>query len=173
MTQHRRTLRLAVVVLAAVAVVPTLAGCWQGQAASTTWQASQNSGNGVEATVGSLSVQNATVVKGDDGRASLIFSVFNLGQEPDALIGATIGGIAATLPETPGTTAVAPGGTQAFGYGIEGQPPANLLIVDGLEAAPSGYVPVTLTFERAGQLSMSVLTVPPVGYYEGLLPPAA
>ena len=42
--------------------------------------------------------------------------------------------------------------------------------MQGLDAEPSSYVPVTLTFQRAGQLNISVLTVPPVGYYEGLLP---
>ena len=171
MTMQRRT-RLVIVGFAALALVPSLAGCWQGPEATTTWQASQNSGNGVEASLGMLSVQNATIVKGDDGRASLIVSVFNLGKEPDSLTGATVGGIAVTLPTTPDGTIVVPGGVQSFGYGLEGQPPTNFLIVEGLEAQPSGYVPVTLTFERAGQLNISVLTVPPVGYYEGLLPPA-
>lgn len=172
MTQQRRTLRLVVVSIATLALVPSIAGCWQGTEATTTWQASQNSGNGVEATLGSLSVQNATLVKGDDGRASLILAVFNLGKDPDALTGATVGGITTTMPTSPEGAIVAPGGVQSFGFPFEGQPVTNYLIVEGVEAEPSGYVPVTLTFERAGQLDISVLTVPPVGYYEGLLPPA-
>ena len=170
MTMPRRPLRLAVIGIAAAALVPALAGCWQGSEATTTWQASQNSGNGVEARIGDLSVQNATVVRGDDGRASLIMSVFNLGPDPDALTGATVNGIPAALPGTPEGSIVLPGDFQSYGYGVEGQPPANFLLLEGLDAGPSTYVPVTLTFERAGQLDISVLTVPPVGYYEGLLP---
>ena len=170
MTALRTVLRNSAVGITAVALVPILAGCWQGPAATTNVQATQNSGNGTQAQVGNIKVENATVVRGDDGRASLIMSVFNVGAEPDALTGATVGGLPATLPASPDVAVLVPGGARTFGYGAEGQPPANLLIVEGLQVEQSGYVPVTLTFERAGQLDISVLTVPPVGYYEGLLP---
>lgn len=131
-------------------------------------QASMNSGNGTQATLGAMRVENATVVRGDDGTGSLIMSVFNQGAEPDTLTSVTVNGIPASVAPT----AIAPGTFQAFGYGVEGQPSTNIALVTGLDVEASSYVPVTLIFERAGQLDISVLTVPPVGYYEGLLPVA-
>jgi len=160
--------RLAVAAIA-IAAVPALAGCWQGKGASTTMQASMNSGNGTQATVGDMRIENATVVRGDDGTASLIMSVFNQGMEADTLTSVTVNGIVATIAPTP----IAPGTFEAFGYGVEGQPPTKVALVTGLDVASSSYVPVTLVFQTAGQLDISVLTVPPVGYYEGLLPVAA
>lgn len=159
--------RLAIAAVA-MAAIPLLAGCWQGQGASTTMQASMNSGNGTQANVGAIRIENATVVRGEDGTASLIMSVFNQGVEPDTLTSVTINGAPATVAPTP----ILPGTFQAFGYGVEGQPPTNVALVTGLDVATSSYVPVTLVFQTAGQLDISVLTVPPVGYYEGLLPVA-
>ncbi|MGI9196201.1 MAG: hypothetical protein ACR2KE_01945 [Candidatus Nanopelagicales bacterium] len=169
MTALRTVLRNSAIGITAVALIPLLAGCWQGPAATTTVQATQNSGDGTQAQVGSIKVENATVVRGDDGRASLIMSLFNVGSEPDMLTGVTLNGNAVTLPG-PDATALLPGSARSFGYGMEGQPPVNILLTQGLDVPASSYVPVTLTFERAGQLDISVLTVPPVGEYEGLLP---
>ncbi|MBU6310975.1 MAG: hypothetical protein KGN38_00430 [Actinomycetales bacterium] len=165
MSSSRILRRLAIGVVA-IAAVPALAGCWQGQGASTTMQATMNSGNGTQAMLGAMRIENATVVRGDDGTASLIMSVFNQGAEPDTLTSVTINGAPASIAPT----AIVPGTFQAFGYGVEGQPPTNVALVTGLDVEASSYVPVTLTFERAGLLDISVLTVPPVGYYEGLLP---
>ena len=165
MTTSRIQRRLAIAA-AAMLALPVLAGCWQGQGATTTMQATMNSGNGTQATLGSMRVENATVVRGDDGSASLIMSVFNQGAEPDTLTSATVNG----APTSIGAIEIAPGTFQAFGYGVEGQPPTNVALVTGLDVEVSSYVPVTLTFERAGRLDISVLTVPPAGIYEGLLP---
>ncbi|MCX8527143.1 MAG: hypothetical protein ORN20_03285, partial [Candidatus Nanopelagicales bacterium] len=44
-----------------------LSGCWNGPGSTTMMQASMNSGNGVQATVGAIKVQNATLVAGPDG----------------------------------------------------------------------------------------------------------
>lgn len=169
MTALRTVLRNSAIGITAIALVPLLSGCWQGPDASTNVQATQNSGDGTQAQIGNIKVENATVVRGDDGRASLIMSVFNVGAEADMLTGATVNGVPVTLPGPEGT-ALVPGGVQSFGYGTEGQPPTNVLLTEGLDVPASSYVPVTLTFERSGQLDISVLTVPPVGEYEGLLP---
>lgn len=167
MTSSRILRRLSIAVVA-IAAVPAVAGCWQGQGASTTMQATMNSGNGTQAMLGAMRIENATVVRGDDGTASLIMSIFNQGAEADTLTSVTINGAPASIAPT----AIAPGTFQAFGYGVEGQPPTNVAVVTGLDVAASSYVPVQLTFERAGLLNISVLTVPPIGYYEGLLPAA-
>ena len=128
-----------------------------------------NSGNGTQATQGPIRVENATLVVDESGRASLIMSVFNNGSEVDSIVSATLGGLDAVIPAGPEGTTIPPGTFRAYGYGAEGQPPAGIVGVDGLSVPPSSYVDVTVNFERAGRLEMSVLTVPPVGIYEGLL----
>ena len=59
---RRRLARNVALVATVVAVSPLLAGCWQGFGASTTMQNSMNSGNGTQEIVGSLRVENATIV---------------------------------------------------------------------------------------------------------------
>ena len=52
------------------ALVPGLAGCWGGPAASTQVQATQNTGNGTQAFVGDIRVENATLILGPEGSSS-------------------------------------------------------------------------------------------------------
>jgi len=163
----RRTARITAVATLSLATAGLVTGCWNGPDAQTTQQVTMNSGNGTQATVGPLRIENATVVLGEDGTASLIMSVFNNGTSPDNLAGATVNGIPAALPEA---AEILPGGFRAYGYGVEGNPPVDFLAVEGLDVAQSSYVPVTLAFVNAGTVEMSVITVPPAGIYAGLLP---
>ncbi len=172
MTRHHRPFarhasRTVAVAALCVATASLVAGCWNGSNAQTTQQASMNSGNGTQATLGPLRIENATVVVGEDGKASLIMSVFNNGDSVDNLAGATVNGLPAAIPEQ---AELLPGGFQSYGYGVEGNPPVDFLAVEGLDVPSSSYVPVTLSFVNAGAVEMSVLTVPPVGIYAGLLP---
>ena len=162
-----RTSRTVAVAALCLATASLITGCWNGPNAQTTQQASMNSGNGTQATLGALRIENATVVVGEDGKASLIMSVFNNGDSVDNLAGATVNGLPAVIPEN---AELLPRGFQSYGYGVEGKPPTDFLAVEGLEVPPSSYVPVTLSFVSAGAVEMSVLTVPPVGIYAGLLP---
>ncbi|MFM9136419.1 MAG: hypothetical protein ACKOT0_13465 [bacterium] len=162
-----RAVRTAAVAAVCVATATLVAGCWNGTNAQTTQQATMNSGNGTQATLGPLRIENATVVLGEDGTGSLIMSVFNNGETADNLAGATVNGLPAAIPEG---SELLPGGFRAYGYGVEGAPPAEFIVVAGLDVPPSTYVPVTLSFVNAGAVEMSVLTVPPAGIYAGLLP---
>lgn len=151
----------ALVVLA----VPSLTGCFNGPGATTTTQASMNSGNGVQAQAGPVRIENATLVLGPEGTSTgtLTTRLVNTGAEPDALVYVTIDGVVAYVTE--GAGELAPGASVSFGFDSE-----QWINTYDLNAAVSTYVPVELGFQNAGLVTMSVLTVPPVGYYEGIAP---
>jgi hypothetical protein len=87
----------------------------------------------------------------------------NTGRVADRLVGVTINGVPAYI--TPGAEDIAPGIAVNFGY--DGDFWVNSY---DLNIASSSFVPVTMQFERAGTKAFSVLSVPPVGYYEGIAP---
>lgn len=161
-----RTVALAVII---VALSPLLAGCWQGFGASTTMQNSMNSGNGTQVITGSLRIENATIVRNEEGRASLVVAVFNQGDAPDSLTAVTIDGQPiATDPVT-----IEPGSYATFGYGAEGAPAANFLVLDPIATPAGSYSAVSLTFTTNGIAEFTSLVVPDVGYYAGYVPDAA
>lgn len=151
----------ALVVLA----VPALTGCFNGQGATTTMQASMNSGNGVEATQGAINIDGAVLVLGPDGTptATLTTRIVNAGPEADALTYVSINGVPAYVTE--GAGELLPGASLSFGYESE-----SWINSYDLDVPASSYVPVELGFEKAGLVRLSVLTVPPTGYYEGIAP---
>jgi hypothetical protein len=151
----------ALVVLA----VPALTGCFNGQGATTTTQATMNSGNGVEATQGAINIDGAVLVLGPEGSATatLTTRLINAGLEPDFLTYVSINGIPAYVTE--GAGELLPGASISFGYESE----AWINSYD-LDVPVSSYVPVELGFEKAGLIKLSLLTVPPTGYYEGIAP---
>lgn len=133
-------------------------------------QAGQATGNGVQAQAGLLRVENATLVTGPEGSrsATLMMRIINQGTEPDRLLAATIDGVRASI--TGDTVDLLPGTSVSFAYKSD-------LWVNSYEfdAAQSAFVDVTLVFEKAGDATMQVLTVPPLSFYEGIAPnpPAA
>lgn len=149
---------------------PALTGCWNGLGATTTMQATMNTGNGTQAQVGAIKIENATLVQGPEGSASatLLVRLVNTGPTPDALVYATINGVPVEIAE--GSGELAPGASVSFGYDSD-----HWLNSYELDVPVSTYVPVELGFGEAGLAKMSVLTVPPVGYYAGIAPnpPAA
>ena len=154
----------AAVAALVVLAVPALAGCFNGLAATTTVQASQNSGNGVEANVGPLHVDGTTLVMADDApNATLTMRVSNTGVEDDTLVAATINGAPAYI--TAGAGTVPAGSSVSFGFESDAWVNAY-----GLDVPVSTYVPVRLVFEKAGPLDLSVLTVPRAGYYVDVAP---
>jgi len=147
-----------------------MSGCYSGFGATTNMQATQNTGNGVRATIGAMLIDSATIIRGPAGSASgtLVVAISNRGKEVDQLESVSIGGVEATL-QPAGAVAVPPNGIVRFGYNAD-----RWINTYALDAPVSGYVPVTMTFAKAGILEISVLTVEPTGYYAGIAPnPAA
>lgn len=151
----------AILVLAA----PALTGCFSGKGATTSMQATMNSGNGVDAVAGPLHIENATLVQGPDGSQAVTLTtrIVNLGPESDMLTGVSINGAAATITE--GKNELPGGSSVSFGYDSD-----RWINGYGQDIATATYVPVVLTFQNAGIVNMSVMAVPPVGYYEGIAP---
>jgi copper(I)-binding protein len=156
---------VAAVAAMVLLATPALTGCFSGMKATTNMQATMNSGNGVQAQVGDVHVENATVVMGPEGStsATLTTRIVNTGPQPDALVFATVNGQPATI--TGDQVALDPGASVSFGFDSE-----HWINAYGLEVPTSTYVPVELGFQNAGLVKISVLTVPPVGYYEGIAP---
>jgi hypothetical protein len=162
---------VAAVAALAVLAVPALTGCWNGQRATTAVQADMNSGNGVETDQGPLHIENATIVLGPEGSktATLVMRVVNTGDQADSLTTIMINGQPASI-SVPGVAAdsgadIGPGESVPFGF--EAQRWINTYTFD---APVSTYVPVELGFTNAGVAKLSVLTVPPAGYYAGIAP---
>jgi hypothetical protein len=145
--------------------VPALTGCFNGQKATTTYQATQNSGNGVSAQTGAIKVENATIVIGPPGSktGTILVRIINTGPTADKLVFASVEGIPASI--TNSGTDLPPGASISFGWDSE-----HYINTYNLDAAVSTYVPVQLGFSDAGLVDMSLLTVPPVGIYEGIAP---
>ena len=163
---RRRLARRLALVATVVAVTPLLAGCWQGFSAGTTMQSSMNSGNGTQEIVGSLRVENATIVRNEAGRASLVMAVFNQGDAPDTLAGVSIDGQPLTVPPV----VIEPGSFATFGYGAEGAPAEHFLLVESLATPAGSYSSVSLAFTTNGITEFTSLVVPDVGYYAGYVP---
>ena len=131
-------------------------------------QNSMNSGNGTQEIVGSLRIENATIVRDDAGKASLVMAVFNQGDAADTLTAVTIDG----QPIQTAPITVEPGAYATFGYGAEGAPAQNYLILDPIATPAGSYSTVSLTFATNGIVDFTSLVVPDVGYYEGYVPAA-
>lgn len=162
---------LAAVLLLPVAAL-SLSACFSGPAATTTVQASMNSGNGVQAEQGEIRIENATVVLNADepGTATLVVRLINVGLELDALTYATIDGqqaqfiVADDSMDVSSGVELAPGSSVGFGYDSA----FRISVLSGMDAPVSAYVPVELGFANAGLAELSVLTVPATGYYAGI-----
>ena len=131
-------------------------------------QSSMNSGNGTQDIVGSLRIENATIVRNEAGRASLVMAVFNQGDAADTLTAVAVNGQPLEVP----AVTIEPGSFATFGYGAEGAPPENILLVDPLETPAGSYSTVSLNFTTNGTTEFTSLVVPDVGYYAGYVPAA-
>ena len=164
--------------LAALLLLPaavfSMSGCFNGQDATTTTQATMNSGNGVQAKQGDIRIENATVVLNaeEPGTATLLVRLINVGPEADRLTYATIDGTQAQFlvgddsMDMGSGVDIGPGESVGFAYDSD----LYISVLEGFEAPVSTYVPLQLGFATAGLAEMSVLTVPATGYYEGIEP---
>ena len=160
----KRTHALAVASLILLAA-PALTGCFSGKEATTNMQATMNSGNGVSAQAGDVHIENATLVMGptDSKTATLTTRLVNAGPATDVLVYATVNGQPAII--TGDKVDLAPGASVSFGFDSK-----NWINSYTFDKPVSTYVPVELGFQNAGLVKFSVLSVPPVGYYEGIAP---
>lgn len=161
---RHRSLQTGAIFVAAALCVLTLAGCYNGLQATTTMQSQMNSGNGAQERIGSVRIENATMVLGPPGSksATLIMSVFNDGATDDALLGVLIGDSVASPQQVVELPAY---GSANFGYGDQ-----YWVNACDLDLTVSTYVPVAMQFEKAGILRTETLIVEPTGYYEGIAP---
>lgn len=159
---HARRSSIALAVIALVAL-PALSGCWSGKEATTNMQAGMATGNGIEAEIGTMEVVNVTLVKGDGvGPAQLIGTIVNNGQTADSVESVELDGKPVTF--RPALTSILGGQAISFGYQTAGVKAP----VRGAKPEVSTYVPVTFNFRNAGQLKISVMTVPATGFYAGI-----
>jgi copper(I)-binding protein len=148
-----RSRRWAVGAAAVVTLVP-LSGCAAGIQAETSRE--RPTIDGIGSAIGTLTVRN-TYVGGPveaGGTAPVLASVFNNGNEPDRLV--SISSPEAGGGAVPADTALPPGGQQLF------YAPDRVLRLTGITEPmrPGNIVPITLQFERAGTLQMSVPVSP-------------
>ena len=128
-------------------------------------QSAQLTGNGVQAQAGDIRAENLTLVLGPEGSSSatLIARIVNGGPEPDVLLTVLIDDVPAAI--TSDEVLLEPGASIGFGFDSD-------LWINAyqFDAAVSTYVPVVLQFAEAGIVETEVLTVPPTGMYEGIVP---
>ena len=163
--QARATRPALAIATIAVALTATLSGCYSGFGANTNEQSLMNSGNGTQAQIGEIRIENATLVLGPkgSGTATLLTTMVNQGSAPDSLVGLEIG----TKPVyvTPGGGELTAGAAVSFGFN-------SAVWINSYEitAPASNYVPVKIQFKDAGIVLLNVLTVPPTGIYAGIAP---
>lgn len=148
-----------------------LSGCYNGFGATTNIQNTMSTGNGAQAQAGAMKVENATLVRGEGNTATLIMTIVNTGDEPDAMTDIEVNGQMGVI--TDGTTATGPitvpaGAAIPFGYGVDDEGVTRWVNVYTIDAPASGFVPVRVLFANAGLAEVEVLTVPATGQYLGI-----
>lgn len=160
--KHTRLSRLAAASFVSAAVL-LVSGCYQGISGTVNQQ--KPTGNGADVMAkNKVLVQDATLVIAPKttGPGSLTFTALNNGTEPDKLSQiVTEPGSSVKLPD--GGLELKPSQPVRVGWDSD-----RVVTVDGISTDPSSFVKVTFIFEKAGEVSAQVLTVPPTGYYAGV-----
>lgn len=162
--KSRRTGTRIAALVAGLAAVPLLAGCFNGFNAQTSVQ--PPSGDGFNAEVGDVQVRSAVWVRSPDNPADFTLSAtfVNTGSTPDALTSVTT--------ETRGTVSIT-GNTIPLVKQADTRTGWNSTFFVNLSGAlipQSHYISTTFTFEKAGAVTGSVLVVPSEGIYAGITP---
>ena len=174
MRTTRRTLAAAALLL----TLPLLAAC--STADATTSQGP--SGNGASASVGPLPLRAITIVKAGAGvtLGTVIGTIVNTGTDADTLTSVqvtdptgsttTISGASGQIP-IPALGRVQIGQTTQIGQAaINVDTPAQQILIKGLNIAPTAFAQVVFTFQKAGQVTVPTMAVPPTGIYAGFGP---
>jgi hypothetical protein len=163
-----RRAALAATVLAAV---PTIAACGAGHSAIMIRPYAPADGVQADSGDGSLRVLNALVVGSESGDAVVSLTISDRGGSGDELVGMTSGEAQISFE---GSAEVPPRGTLTLGPGkTPGGAKGEAVIVGG-EIEPGDIVPLTLSFAKAGTVTLRTVATPAEGYYEAYtVPPPA
>lgn len=158
-----RTRVSAALAVSLLAVLPT-AGCYQGFDGTVNSQGP--TGNGTDVELGTLQVQNTTLVAdaSGSGTAALVMTIVNDGQAADALVAASIDQVGSGATEGP---VVVPAGAAVRVGGPGGEP---AIAFTGITQPAGTYAEVTLTFRDAGSTTAPIAIVPGTGYYADYAP---
>lgn len=135
--------------LASVALVTTLVGCSNGTEAGTL---DPQSSTGARLDVGDLRIRNAVMVAGDNGGLTVSMTVVNVGVTEDAITDLRVASDSdqvqgdlspRSITLAPGTATVVPG---------EARPSIEI----ELDLPAGGFAPVTIQFESAGLVALSL-----------------
>ena len=97
-----------------------------------------------------ISVSNLLLVATEDGSAVVIGTFVNYSEENDSLVGLSVNGIPAVIT---GETVL----KQDQQIRFEGESATTKGVFSAVGAEPGVIVPLTLTFERAGQVTKNVI----------------
>ena len=140
------------IALIASALALTLTGCGAGPNAETRLIKRVTDGNEVilKENGANISVSNLLLVALEDGSAVVIGTFVNYSDENDSLIGLSVNGIPAVIT---GETVLKQNQPLRF----EGDTATTKGVFNSVGAAAGVNVPLTLTFEKAGEVTTSVI----------------
>jgi hypothetical protein len=143
-------------IAAASVLALTLTSCANGQNAPT--RNIKKVTDGAEADSGGLKARDLLLVAQPDGSAVLVATVVNETTTPDAITGISVNGVAAVLPAPIALL-------QDLPAIFAGDSANQSLVIPGLKLAPSQRVPVVITFEKAGPMTLNAIVREQAGIY--------
>lgn len=152
----------------AAAMLPVLSACAASFGAAT--QDPYAPADGVQANSGSLQLRNLVLVVTGANQATLVGTVFNKGDEPDAIVAVSSAAKPGTL--TPAAIPVPANGVAVLGQETSLGEPSTVELT-GTNLGPGLVTQLTIDFQRAASVSVDVLIEPRVGPYTGVpVPPS-
>ena len=140
------------IALIASALALTLTGCGAGPNAETRLIKRVTDGNEVilKENGNNISVSNLLLVATEDGSAVVIGTFVNYSEDNDSLVGLTVNGIPAVIT---GETTL----KQNMPLRFEGDSATTKGVFNAVGAVAGVNVPLTLSFERAGDVTATVI----------------
>jgi hypothetical protein len=141
------------IALTAVALVLSLTAC-SGAGPNAATRLIKQVTDGKEISINEngnkISVYNLLLVATEDGSAVVVGTFFNKADQKDTLVGISVGGVGA---EITGTTELIKDQPIRF----EGELATSKAVFNSVGAEPGRNVPITLSFERAGEVTANVI----------------
>ena len=141
------------IALTAAALVLSLTAC-SGSGPNAATRLIKQVTDGKEITINEngnkISVYNLLLVATEDGSAVVVGTFFNKADQKDSLLGISVGGVGA---EITGTTELIKDQPIRF----EGELATSKAVFNSVGAEPGRNVPMTLSFERAGEVTANVI----------------